>query len=65
MAVSKTIEIHSLTKDMEKAGMLCYLMLCYVILYYVMLCYVMLYCDMSCYVMLRYVTCAILYNVIK
>ena len=27
MAVSKTIEIHSLTKDMEKAGELCYVLL--------------------------------------
>jgi hypothetical protein len=41
MAVSKTIEIHSLTKDMEKAGKLCNNIFCSVIVLY----YIMFYND--------------------
>lgn len=52
MAVSKTIEIHSLTKDMEKAGKSFYVMLCNLILYCNLLYYVKLCCVMTGYVML-------------
>ena len=35
--------------------MLCYVMLCYIILYYVMLCYIIVYYIILCYIILYYI----------